>query len=90
MTEWKYLFRPVILARGKEYHDAGKVIDFKKENNVIKAAVEGEYPYSVQIVYFKEQISDMYCNCPHCLKGERCKHMVASLLEAEKQQDNNS
>lgn len=87
MKEWRNLFRPIIFERGVEYYEAEKILHYKKDDNVVKAAVEGEYVYSVQILFLNDKILGAYCNCPYALKNGLCKHMVAVLLEMEKREN---
>ena len=36
---WKDLFRPRILARGREYFACGQVVDFEEDDSVIRAQI---------------------------------------------------
>lgn len=80
--DWYRLFRQHILDRGIEYYEDGHVIDFNYSNNKIKASVDGNNIYTVEIL-LEEDVLEMYCSCPHAADGHNCKHMAAVLFKFE-------
>lgn len=86
MSNWKDMFKPFILERGKEYYDCGYVEMLDSEEPLIQALVLGSQVYQVNIQKTGGHVTAMHCNCPYARKGENCKHMAAVLyaLEEEK------
>ncbi len=81
--DWKYLFNQKILDRGYGYDKCGDVYDLKFKNNVLTSKVSGTDEYDVEIYIDDGEIADMYCTCPYAQDGNECKHMAATLYEAE-------
>lgn len=80
---WKHLFRPHILERGRDYYYEGAIENFAADNNSVTATVCGNDDYEIEIHLHNNQISDMYCSCPYASEGKNCKHMAAVLYEWE-------
>lgn len=88
MDNWKSLFQPHILQRGRKYYEEGWVGSVSKTETGYAAAVEGTEDYEVEIHVQKrgssqEVVHDMECTCPYALDGNYCKHMAAVLYEIE-------
>ncbi len=88
MENWKSLFQPHILQRGRNYYKEGWVGSISEIENGYAAIVEGTEDYEVEIYVQKrgssqEVIHDMYCSCPYAQDGNYCKHMAAVLYEIE-------
>lgn len=81
--DWEKYFPSTILSRGLDYYKAGLVydIEFNEDNNELRATVSGTEEYSVSICFgdSRENISEMYCDCPYAESGYNCKHMAALL-----------
>lgn len=81
---WRDLFDAKILARGFSYFTSGRVDNFKLNNKEITANIIGSKIYNVYINLNEfDQIEECYCDCPHFLEGNYCKHLVASLYKYE-------
>lgn len=80
---WEKFFAPQILSRGFEYYKTGLVLnaEFVEADNLLCANICGTEEYNVS-VYFndnREEIVEMYCDCPYAEDGKNCKHMAALL-----------
>lgn len=82
--EWKDLFKPWILDRGKGYYLEGAVNDLEISDGEITARVEGSEDYTVEIQLSDGIPVEMWCCCPYADGGENCKHMAAVLFAAER------
>jgi SNF2 family DNA or RNA helicase len=75
--------------RGLDYSRRGLVQDLKLvpsgDELQIDAAVQGTRLYTVRL-WVAEDGMGVYCSCPQFAQTHSCKHLVAVLLEAEKQQ----
>ena len=80
MVSWRKLFKPWILARGREYYECGQVVELKEVGSVVTAEVSGSKAYWVEIQRSGERVIRMSCDCPHAAGGENCKHMAAVLF----------
>ena len=80
MANWRNVFKPWILARGREYFECGQVVELKEVGSVVMAEVSGSQAYRVEIQRSGERVIRMACDCPHAAGGENCKHMAAVLL----------
>lgn len=65
-------------ARGKNYHQQGRVSDINLQGEHLSGRVRGSRLYSQQILLRNSKI-DGVCTCP---VGENCKHVAAVLLAA--------
>lgn len=83
MQNWKELFRPHILERGRNYYEEGAVVSLDRTDTGYHAEVEGTEDYEVSIEIQDDEITDMYCSCPYADSGNYCKHMAAVLYEIE-------
>ena len=81
--EWEHLFESHILERGLDYYENEYVQDILKEENGIKAWVEGSELYRVHIGILDGEIINMTCTCPYAEDGLNCKHMAAVLYMFE-------
>ncbi len=85
VSNWKKLFSPLILARGRDYYREGAIRDLASpEEGVFTAIAQGTRPYRVR-VEIRGQRTLMDCDCPHARSGWRCKHMAALLFAVESQ-----
>ena len=85
--DWKKLFSPIILSRGKEYYEMDAVQDFSISDEEIHAWVEGSQTYEVEIELSGDTVIDMNCTCPYAEEND-CKHMAAVLFEWEEETQN--
>lgn len=81
MQNWKELFLPHILERGRNYYEEGAVVSLGRTDTGYRAEVEGTEDYEVSIEIQDDEIMDMYCCCPYADSGNYCKHMAAVLYE---------
>ncbi len=81
--EWEHLFESHILERGWDYYENEYVQEILKEENGIKAWVEGSDLYQVHIGIADGEIINMTCTCPYAEGGLNCKHMAAVLYMLE-------
>lgn len=81
--DWKTLFYPVILERGRIYQSEGRVVNITKEGNIIRATVYGARDYEIEIrLEDGGFLEHMTCSCPFAEKSN-CKHMAAVLFDIE-------
>ena len=83
IMKWEYLFKSHILERGWDYYENECVQEILKEENGIKAWVEGSELYQVCIEMTDGEIINMTCTCPYAEGGLNCKHMAAVLYMLE-------
>lgn len=83
IMEWDHLFESHILERGWDYYENEYVHEILKEENGIKAWVEGSELYQVRIGITDGEIINMTCTCPYAEGGLNCKHMAAVLYMLE-------
>lgn len=81
--EWEHLFESHILERGWDYYENEYVQEILKEENGVKAWVEGSDLYQVHIGIADGEIINMTCTCPYAEGGLNCKHMAAVLYMLE-------
>ena len=81
--DWKELFAPHILQRGRAYYREGAVETLQREGGIVKAAVLGSERYRVEIDLEDEQIAGWSCDCPYALDGTPCKHLAAVFYELD-------
>lgn len=77
--DWKSMFEPKILARGRQYWQQGKVTDLSCTEDGIHATVLGSEKYKVDIELNDGDVLDTYCTCPYS-EYDNCKHMAAVLF----------
>lgn len=77
--DWKSMFEPKILARGRQYWQQGKVTDFSCTEDGIHATVLGSDEYEVDIELDGGEVTDTCCTCPYG-EYDNCKHMAAVLF----------
>lgn len=83
--EWEHLFESHILERGWDYYENEYVQEILKEENGIKAWVEGSELYKVHIGIADGEVINMTCTCPYAEGGLNCKHMAAVLYMFEEE-----
>ena len=66
-------------ARGKDYFNRGLVATLTNRNGWIEAQVLGTYNYQVHL-RLDDGIAAHECNCPIGIRGDFCKHCVATAL----------
>ena len=72
--------------RGGQYHRTGKVTRMASDSEQMRCAVRGSRnrSYRVTLDWLDDVFGiDARCECPHYTRGELCKHIWASLLEAD-------
>ena len=82
---WKPLFSNMILKRGENYFQEGKVLAQRgnKGRDTKVFYVYGTSAYVVKRTRGDASIKSMQCDCPHAQDGNRCKHMAAALFKME-------
>ncbi len=80
--DWKELFIPHILARGKKYWEEGKVSFYLAHGNRVIASIHGTQDYQVELDLPDGRVEDMKCTCPYAVR-DNCKHMAAVLYAVE-------
>ena len=71
-----------IYNRGVDIYNSGGVYNVVKVGNVYKGKVLGNHEYDVEIeVSDQLKITDMRCTCLYAMKGKKCKHEAALLIE---------
>ena len=69
---WQNYFTDVILERGLNYYNDGRVKITTQSSSKVKAHVTGYQEYTV-IINFKTK--ECYCDCRY---GGKCKHIAAT------------
>lgn len=83
MRNWKKLFEPHILSRGKLYYLEDRVDDLNMNSGTYTAEVYGSEEYHVEVITSGDLIEDMSCTCPYARDRGNCKHMAAVLYAIE-------
>lgn len=78
-TKYDELFEKKIIYRGRSYYDNNKIIEFKYDNKICEAIVEGSNNYNVRII--EDKINEVYCSCPYHETNTYCKHIYAVLYK---------
>ncbi len=78
-------FDSQVRARGRHYFEDGAVTIVDASAGRIKAKVQGNELYQVQIRFADEGILKYKCTCPYFDQYGPCKHLWATLLEAQKE-----
>ena len=81
--KWEDQFDELILDRGYDYYQGGRVREVVLDGEEVKALVRGSDMYRVSLVYEEGDPSDMSCDCPYAAKGFTCQHMAAVLFQFE-------
>lgn len=89
-AQWLYLFKPLILERGREYYQDSRVKILQKSQDFVQAEVAGSDDYIVEIYLSNDKVVGMECNCPYAAGGEHCKHMAAVLYASALDAEENS
>jgi hypothetical protein len=78
------MFGSEIRARGREYQRGGAVRITRHTDTSLRAAVQGTRSYRVDVTW-NDGDFEYQCNCPYGAEfgGEPCKHVWATLLEAD-------
>lgn len=84
INNWKLLFKPLIIERGKQYFEDGLVDIIYRDDNRIVASVSGVTTYMVSIEIDNKHLNHIACDCPYASKGNKCKHMAAVFFEISK------
>lgn len=83
IQNWKKLFAPQILSRGKACYEEGAVESLEIEDDEITATVYGSDLYEVTLWLDRNEVEDMDCTCPYAEDGSACKHEAAVLFSLE-------
>lgn len=81
--DWRELFKPWIVERGRDYFSNGHVVELEEEGFLVCAKVSGSQEYQVKIRSDSDGVLRMACDCPYAERGENCKHMAAVLFALE-------
>lgn len=80
MFEWRELFIPTILDRGKKIAESN-IYDVHVTEEGLRAKVKGTEEYELLI---RTSLNEITCSCPFALQNNlACKHMAALLLFCE-------
>ena len=84
LKTWTAYFQSQVRMRGRAYYDQGRVTLVSPEDGEqIRAKVRGTTTYTVTIED-DGSASSVSCTCPHFDQGVYCKHIWATLLEANR------
>ncbi len=75
--------------RGQEYLAEGAVVSLERpDEQTLEAQVQGSdvHPYLVTVTFDEKDVRRAQCTCPY-FEGSWCKHIVATLLKALKQEE---
>ena len=78
---WMDLFKKVILERGYEYFESGKIKDIHWDINTVYGKVKGTEEYNVSAEIDGENVGKLSCDCPYAKGQKKCKHMAALLFK---------
>lgn len=81
--KWKYMFSNVILQRGRQYYERGRVQAIMHNGNRFQAEVVGSVPYEVEAVLQEGKTPYLSCECHYAEDGSYCKHMAALMFAIE-------
>lgn len=86
LKDLEKILSPVILKRGAEYRDDGRIVDMEEvEEGIFHAQVEGSELYEVKVIIdSRGEIEFSECDCPFD-RNAFCKHQAAVLLEIRDQ-----
>lgn len=77
------MFGSEIRSRGREYQRSGSVRITRNSANALRASVQGTRSYRVDVMWDGDDF-EYRCTCPYSHDyGEPCKHVWATLLEAD-------
>ena len=82
---WKRMFPPHILQRGKDYYEDERVLLHRWYGSKLIADVEGTEIYTVSVTFdaAKKEITAHSCDCPYGEDGTPCKHLAAVLYSLD-------
>ena len=78
IEKYESLFSDRILERAYGYCNDESIDLLAIHPELIKARVYGSYPYTLEIKFKDDEITDMYCSCPY--EFGHCKHLAAVLM----------
>ena len=81
--DWSSMFRPMILAQGKNYYAAGRVKDVIQEENGYSMTVSDSGNYFVTAILDGHHLLGIGCTCSDAESGLHCKHEAATLFMLE-------
>lgn len=81
INKWMDLFKRVILERGYDYFERGKVKDVHWEGDTVYGKVKGTEEYNVSAEIDGENVGKLSCDCPYAKGQKKCKHMAALLFK---------
>ncbi|MBQ8292577.1 MAG: DEAD/DEAH box helicase [Bacilli bacterium] len=82
LNENNYSNDKYLLKKGRDYFNRKKVLKVNYGENSVISTVRGSWDYEVVIEFENNRIKNFDCSCP--VKGP-CKHLLATLLEANYQ-----
>lgn len=83
MVKWKYLFSNLILQRGRQYYERGRVQSIMQNGRLFQAEVVGSITYRVEAQLQQGKVPILSCECPYAEDGSYCKHMAALMYAVE-------
>ena len=63
--DWRELFQPWLLERGKNYGNNGKVTELEWDEECLSVTVMGTEEYDVELFLDDGEVAEMYCSCPY-------------------------
>ena len=81
INKWMDLFKRVILERGYDYFERGKVKDVHWEGDTVYGKVKGTEEYSVSAEIDDDKVGKLSCDCLYAKGRKKCKHMAALLFK---------
>ncbi len=83
MSDWKELFKPLMLERGKDLYKTQSVIKYKDTAKEYKADVKDSVNYHVSLLKKDGKITELSCSCAYSKKISYCKHIAALMYAIE-------
>ncbi|MFC6260542.1 SWIM zinc finger family protein [Levilactobacillus fujinensis] len=77
---WKDLFQPQVISRGRAYYKRGLVTNLRQTESAVQATVNGSESYRVVLQFGPSCLQHVGCTCPYATEGKYCKHMAAVLF----------
>jgi hypothetical protein len=85
-TRFTNAFDSKLRSRGNRYYRQGRVVVHDATPNTIRAQVDGDtglYDVTLDLANASSGVMSASCTCPYFDGGGRCKHIWATILEAE-------
>ena len=86
LMKWRQLFQNDVLEAGQECYDQNAIKTYSDKDGIITAEVEDKSSGSDCYVEIEYNVTckSMHCSCTESLNSNRCKHLVAALINYDK------